>query len=79
MVQENETQALKSLTAVLCVQISYLSDSNVTIPHTIHFVIFDTLITRSILSKVSRKYKQSCPLGTSLVNYISNSILIRGF
>ena len=34
----SEIQALKSLTctAALCVQISYLSDSNVTIPRTMH-------------------------------------------
>ena len=32
---ENEIQALNPLTAVLCVQISYLSDRNVTIPRTI--------------------------------------------
>ena len=51
---ENEIQDLKSLKAVLCIQISYLSDYK-QYHYTVHntqFVIIDTPFTRNVSSNV---------------------------
>ena len=58
---KNEIQTLiKSLTAILCVQISYLFDSNVTLPRTIHILSYLIHHLQEIYYQKSHE-KINCP------------------
>ena len=78
---ENETQAVKTLTAVLCVQISYLSDSIVTVQSTLHYFSYLIHHLQEIYYQKSHENINSPATKGHHLHIISigNSILICGF